>query len=541
MATVSLSGIEPKNREDLIDRRIGVFERRYGRDAFHLACHAAFPLTLTSDLLYCLRENFVPECPWYGVPDVLLSGLCQPVGYDLYEMEGKTRDHLLRGICDEFGEQRLKEIANFLSQYITNRLQREGNDRALVFGDRPQWTALAYLSPDAKEAITAIKQELQKLTASTDSKQRIRWAALVESYADLLSEKGFQQLLLEWAQKTLDGEPIQDEGTELASVMGVSLQSFEFGVTTIIFEDKLAEELQPFDFKTRTVDAHGQVVREEQSKAFYFVEFLGKEETGVALGIEMVAIPGGAFVMGSPPDEPQCYEDESPQHTVMLQPFFLGKYPITQAQWRFVAQLPQVNNEMDSEPFRFKGDNHPVEKVSWYNAVEFCDRLSQYTGRRYRLPSEAEWEYACRAETTTPFHFGETITTDLANYCGVDEKIGETLYKGSYNAGPLGEYRKETTPVGSLEVANAFGLYDMHGNVWEWCADHWHDNYEGTPTDGRAWVDNNDNQERLLRGGSWSDVPEYCRSAYRFRDFPVFGGSDFGFRVVCGGAGARTF
>ncbi len=184
------------NREDLTTRRIRVFQGRYGKEALDLACHAAFPLTLTSDLLYCLRENFVPEYRWYRVPDVLLSGLCEPAGYDLYEMEGKTRDRLLRLLCEKFKEQRLKELANFMSQYITNRLQGEENNRAFVFGEFPQWTALAYLSSDAQEAIAAIKQELQKLTASTDSKQRIRWAALVESYADLLSEKNFQPLLL---------------------------------------------------------------------------------------------------------------------------------------------------------------------------------------------------------------------------------------------------------------------------------------------------------------------------------------------------------
>ncbi|MDF5728785.1 MAG: formylglycine-generating enzyme family protein, partial [Rhizonema sp. PD38] len=246
--------------KDLTTRRIRVFERRYRKEALDLAFHAAFPLTLTSDLLYCLRENFVSQCPWYTVPDVLLSGLCEPVGYDLYEIEGKTRDHLLRRLCNEFGEKRLKELANFMSQYIENRWQREG-DRALVFGEFPQWTALAYLSKDAEEAISAIKRELQKLTASTDSKQRIRWAALVESYADLLSEKNFQPLLLEWAQKTLDGEPIQDEGTQLASTMEVSLQFFEFGVITIILEDEPAEELQSFEFQTVTVDTRGQVVK----------------------------------------------------------------------------------------------------------------------------------------------------------------------------------------------------------------------------------------------------------------------------------------
>ena len=251
----------------------------------------------------------------------------------------------------------------------------------------------------------------------------------------------------------------------------------------------------------------------------------------------MVSIPGGTFVMGSPPEELKRRDNESPQHSVTLQPFFMGKYQVTQAQWRFVAQLPQVNRELKSDPSRLKGDgstsltNHrPVEQVSWEDAVEFCDRLSQYTGRTYRLPSEAEWEYACRAGTTTPFHFGETITTDLANYDG----------NSTYGNGVKGVYRKETTEVGIFGVANNFGLYDMHGNVYEWCQDHWHSNYEGAPTDGSAWLSNKeDSNRRLLRGGSWDYNPDYCRSAYRNYYNLVNGDYFIGFRVVCSGA-ART-
>jgi formylglycine-generating enzyme required for sulfatase activity len=245
----------------------------------------------------------------------------------------------------------------------------------------------------------------------------------------------------------------------------------------------------------------------------------------------MVAIPGGTFVMGSPSNERQRRESESPQHEVTVQPFFLSKYPITQAQWRFVAQLTQVNKEITSDPSRFKGDNRPVERVSWYDAVEFCDRLSQYTGRPYRLPTEAEWEYACRAETTTPFHFGETITIDLANYDG----------SYTYASESKGKYRQQTTDVGSFPP-NAFGLYDMYGNVWEWCADHWHENYEEAPTDGSAWIDKNENDNRyhLLRGGSWINYPASCRSASRSNDYPDVVSIPFGFRVVCGGGAART-
>ncbi len=272
-----------------------------------------------------------------------------------------------------------------------------------------------------------------------------------------------------------------------------------------------------------------------QKTAPYYIEDLGNE-----IRLEMVLIPGGSFMMGSPEDELERRESESPQHLVNINPFCIGKYPVTQEQWRAVASLPQVHRTLDSEPSRFTGDKRPVEQVSWDDAVEFCDRLTSYTKRQYRLPSEAEWEYACRAGTTTPFHFGETITTDLANYDGTDDK--EHKWSGSYGPGPKGTYQQETTDVGSFGVANAFGLYDMHGNVWEWCADHWHDNYEGATTDGSAWIDidnDNDNHFRLLRGGSWNNDPEYCRCASRFDN--NLGSNNVGFRVVCAGAVARTF
>ena len=276
------------------------------------------------------------------------------------------------------------------------------------------------------------------------------------------------------------------------------------------------------------------VIQYKQGTAQYFVEDLG---SGIEL--EMVYIPDGTFTMGAPETEEGSTDDERPQHQVTLPFFFMGKYPITQAQWRAVANLPQVERELNLEPSRFKGDNLPVEQVSWYDAVEFCARLSNHTQREYRLPSEAEWEYACRAGTTTPFHFGETITTDLANYRGTDNE--EYKWSGSYGQGPKGIYREKTTPVGSFDAANVFGLYDMHGNVWEWCLDDWHSTYKGAPTDGSAWVDTenqkinkNDNRSQVVRGGSWDFDPEDCRSASRLnydaRDSIYY---DYGFRVVC--------
>ncbi|MFE4108389.1 formylglycine-generating enzyme family protein [Almyronema epifaneia] len=268
---------------------------------------------------------------------------------------------------------------------------------------------------------------------------------------------------------------------------------------------------------------------------FFSEDWLSLEAGQIPL--DMVYIPPGSFLMGSPEHEQGRYANETPQHLVTIaQPFFMGKHPITQAQWRVVAKQPQIEHQLDPDPSNFKGENRPVEKVSWLEAVEFCRRLEKATGRPYRLPSEAEWEYACRAGTTTPFHFGESITTNLANYRGTDWEYEGKTYSGAYGDGPHGEFREETTDVGSFDVANAFGLYDMHGNVWEWCQDWWHDSYEGSPEDGSAWLAHDDDAEekRVLRGGSWGGNPVNCRSAVRFRLTPDDGGSGVGLRVVCG-------
>jgi formylglycine-generating enzyme required for sulfatase activity len=265
---------------------------------------------------------------------------------------------------------------------------------------------------------------------------------------------------------------------------------------------------------------------------------------GNDITLEMVAIPGRTFTMGSPAGEGD--NDEKPQHQVTVPPFYMGKYPITQAQWQAIASRAdlKVKKDLESNPADFKdrpeSDRRPVEWVSWYDAIEFCARLSKLTGREYRLPSEAEWEYACRAGTTTPFYFGETITGELANY-----NAGYT-----YADEPKGEYRDQTTPVGQFPP-NAFGLYDMHGNVWEWCLDPWHESYQDkTRTDSEVWdeeqseeqylLDKNnviqllsDKRARVLRGGSWLYIPWFCRCANRLWFNPDNRFNYIGFRVVC--------
>jgi formylglycine-generating enzyme required for sulfatase activity len=257
-------------------------------------------------------------------------------------------------------------------------------------------------------------------------------------------------------------------------------------------------------------------LKREPKTAYFYPQALGDS------ALEMVYIPGGEFLMGSPEGEIDRRDNEGPQHRVTIAPFFMGKSPVIQAQWNFVAGLPQVKQGLDRDPAGFKGADRPVEQVSWLDAVEFCDRLTKYSGLNYCLPSEAQWEYACRAGTETPFHFGYTLTDELANY-RASEIYGDRGVKG--------EYRKSTTPVGQFP-ANAFGLRDMHGNVWEWCADHWHSSYKDAPKDGSVWLSNDEKSDRVLRGGSWIDLPRYCRSAFRDHYSPAYRDDNLGFRVV---------
>jgi len=265
---------------------------------------------------------------------------------------------------------------------------------------------------------------------------------------------------------------------------------------------------QQINFKAQTNPVASTVITEILPKGIF---------------LEMVKIPAGSFLMGTEEAEvirlckeykTDYYKREMPQHRVNLQEFYLGKYPVTQEQYEAI---------MGNNPSDFKDNpKNPVENVSWNNAQEFCQKLNDKTKKKYRLPSEAEWEYACRAGTTTSFYFGETISTDQANYDGND----------TFGKGKKGEYREKTTPVGSFP-ANKFGLYDLHGNVREWCEDGWHENYENAPKDGNSWNENNSQTNlRILRGGSWNYDPRYCRSAFRLTfnaDYRYF---NVGFRLA---------
>jgi len=304
--------------------------------------------------------------------------------------------------------------------------------------------------------------------------------------------------------------------------------------------------LRSISFDVVTVDETGKRNPPDKYEEAIFTEPLGSSG-----GLDMVSIPGGTFTMGSPADEPERRPNEGPQHHVTLGSFFIGAAPVTQAQWASVvsAHPDRVHRDLDRKPSFFKGIDLPVESISWNEAEEFCRRLAAITGRAYRLPSEAEWEYACRAGTVTPFHFGPTITPELANYCGTGgavcgesdgKSIASDVYdsvkyrSGAYAEGPAGVFRGTTTRAGTFPP-NRFGLYDMHGNVWEYCLDKSTENYAEAPKDGAAYLAGPNEGFRILRGGSWSHNPAICRSAYRDSVDPGFAGwpGRIGLRVVC--------
>ncbi|UKO98536.1 SUMF1/EgtB/PvdO family nonheme iron enzyme [Nostoc sp. UHCC 0870] len=510
--------------------KITAFEQVFGKEHLDFAFHAAFPLVLTPDLLYCLWKDFFqhtptplhphtptpphPHTPTTLVSDLLLSDLCREVETELYEMEREVRNELLRRCQEEFGENRLQELSEFLLKYIEYQVKKQNLNVSSDLHQVQQWTALAY-TQKGDAAARKLAEKLRLAYLDKNHGELVRLSAVIETLAEPLKEKYEPLLVVSRGYRALV------RGDEAGTVTAQDELERRFGVgETVNIAGVVLERpvilgkirLKPFSFEVVTVNGRGEIIHRERKEAKYFAEDLGN---GVSL--EMVQIPGGTFTMGSPEGEKDRKSDESPQRQVTVPSFFMGKYPVTQEQYQAI---------MGTNPSKFKdkgAESHkrPVEQVIWDDAVKFCEKLSQKTGKTYRLPSEAEWEYACRAGTTTPFYFGETITTDLVNYDG----------KFPYGSAPKGEYRRETTNVG-IFPPNSFGLYDMCGNICEWCEDVYNDSYQGAPIDGSAWLTGSNNDIRLLRGGSWIDNAWVCRSANRYRLARAYRSGLVGFRVV---------
>jgi formylglycine-generating enzyme required for sulfatase activity len=491
---------------------------------------AAIPVDLP--VVHLIQQELLPEVQPVHIAEVFSSGLIEeletkseipnkPVPYDF--VKG------VRGLLNESTPlNETLDVIEALSQRIARTLGFEIKSFTALLSPKSDW------SPEAKSAILPFAQvttevlhrlggeyaELARIVEH-DAQNRSGWIHPPETEVETdTNYPPFEPF------DFVDAKFIDQEDSELELSFPPPLQPIDFTIVTIEPEQspEATEDLEPFEFtvatlQRRTAQKQQQTaeweIHRQQQRAYRFIEPLPEDIT-----LEMVAIPAGTFLMGSPADEPERYDDESPQHEVTVEPFFMGRYPITQAQYEAVMGTNPAT-QYDSD--RFVAPDKPVVGVRWHDAVEFCNRLEKQTGRPSRLPTEAEWEYACRAGTTTPFSFGEMITTDVANYDG----------SSTYANGPTGENRNALTPVDHFGIANAFGISDMHGTVWEWCADYWHENYEGAPTDGSVWVEGGDSSRRVNRGGSWVSYPRGCRSAYRYYNAPDNALNNLGFRVVC--------
>jgi len=510
-------------------------------------------------VIHLIQQTVLPKSNQLHVAEVFMSGLLKsfPISENSIHLEYDF----------------IEGIRSILRDYISV------TDSYLVIEKVSEYIAKRYgLSSRNLDALLAENNPLDPQVASG-----------ILPFARLKAE-----VLREWGGEfTRVAAGLENQVTKQEWLQTLNLQSFPVEVATIIFEEEIeinnelsqgvSQELSKLNFETVFVNKRGEIIQTKSCEAYYYDEPLGtipptpldkggefsfptsskkskkskiQNPESKIPNLRMLYIPEGEYWMGSPEDEKERYDDESPQHKVKILPFFMGQTPITEAQWRFVANLPQEQQELNLNPSD-NGDDHPVVNVNWQDAIEFCARLSRYTRRNYRLPSEAEWEYACRAfpleesfrfdnktfldnksiQNSFPFHFGETITSDLANY------NGSVIYQQE----STGENRGKTTPVGTFKP-NAFGLSDMHGNVWEWCLDRWHENYNNAPTDGRVWDKENENDNRyqkilnsidvliedkrshVIRGGSWFNSPGSCRSASRLIN--VFRNGSVGFRVV---------
>lgn len=264
-----------------------------------------------------------------------------------------------------------------------------------------------------------------------------------------------------------------------------------------------------YNFSTVQTNYLGAETKTENTAEYF------SEDLDGGIDLRMTKIVGGKFKMGS-----NAAAEEKPIHEVELQDFLISTTEITQEQWQIVADSPKIKIALPKNPSYFKGAKLPVESITWEEAVEFCERLSRLTKREYRLPTESEWEYAARGGTTSDFAFGERIGANNINFnASIDSPKVVS-----------GMFRRETIEVGSLGIANSFGLFDMHGNVAEWCADVWQNNYLNAPKDGSAVMF--DSNRYVIRGGSWASIAPNLRTSYRTSELKQQSSDKIGFRVV---------
>lgn len=358
--------------------------------------------------------------------------------------------------------------------------------------------------------------------------QEVKRLQPANARADALLEQMLSRYI-DWAQ-TASSENAFDTAREYLDAAGLVRADSEKLKDALVELDDAIKQHERFEVERRRKAELTRIEAKKKQQSNQTV--LGKnpfsvipsELSGGGFGPELVVLPAGEFQMGSPESESDRSKDESPLHRVRLPSFAIGKYEVTFAQYDRFAESTQRDKPSDQGWGR--EDQLPVININWNDANDYGQWLTaqRSDGLVCGLPSEAEWEYAARADTTTPFWTGKTISTDQANYDG----------NYSYGNGKKGEYRERITPVDRFD-ANPWGLHDMHGNVWEWAQDCWHDSYSGAPDDGNAWLEANggDCSRRVLRGGSWFSLPGLLRSAFRGGFDPGYRSGYLGFRVVC--------
>ncbi|MEO0986559.1 MAG: formylglycine-generating enzyme family protein [Cyanobacteria bacterium J06639_14] len=403
---------------------------------------------------------------------------------------------------------------------------------------------------DALASLIDIRQRFEP-----DGYRLLCYGASLNGSASGMSRDADKVYQLEWRQpperaKTKSIHDVFDTGPDVIPATHREQQIFKERWLTGVKLDRQSIPYDLLEYPVVAVAPQGHVTRCHLAQNLVMTDTIGD------VALKMVFIPSGTCLMGVANGEDRSatdrYHHDEPQHEVRIRKqFWLGQYPVTQAQWRAVAALPPVQFAMRSEPSQYKPhldfdlENHPISGVSWQEAIEFCARLSAHTGRPYRLPTEAEWEYACKAETTTPFSFGdyflversqlpsEFITAVTSPSAGINNQMYLLNCDG---------LMKGTTPVGSYP-ANPWGLYDMHGNVWEWCLDPWHPDYSTKPEtckqDGHTpWTKGNPPAERkyrMLRGGTCRSSMQECLSTARHMgSVEMNPHSDvYGLRVLC--------
>jgi formylglycine-generating enzyme required for sulfatase activity len=500
---------DTREREDA-GRAIERFVRRFGPDYRALVYYAALPLALTPELLHYLRHQFLPRTPWVAEVDLLLSELCEPAGYELYTMRPAVRAAALEAMRAQVGETAMQQVAQLLIEYVRLACADPLRSRAAL--QAQQWAAMAYLRDRREDLIEDLTRAWQRSRrpgrrpgaepeAAADRAEMLRLARLVQQLAPQLAQ---YPALVAYAEAVTLVLTAPDQArpellTRAWSVAGRPLPG-------------LAELLTP---------ATGPDTRP-------------RAWTEPATGMQFVWIPPGRFQMGATEadlEQGYAYDDEQPQREVQIREgFWLGKYPVTQAQWQRV---------MDENPSRFNEQKvgagwgeHPVDNVSWRDCQRFVAKLQQLNDRqpqpgppqrggesrqqwKFRLPSEAEWEYACRAGTATIWYFGDD-----------EQRLADHAWYEENSEG-------QTHPVGQ-KTPNAWGLHDMLGNVWEWCADDWHDSYQGAPAHETPWGTLDEQKTKVVRGGAWHDSAKVARAACRNRVNPGLRNVYLGVRVVVG-------